>query len=309
MKTTARVNKVTLRIRSLSVVIFCLLVNIACHKEKTLPDYSQHPWIERYGYTSEEVFTVRVSGKVPGPEIPVTVESDQRHCLIDLSQYDLILQESAFTLKKFEPQRIVTHIEGDQEMLLEEGYIHEVSFLHQDFDLVFGKVLKRASRSIPSNGLIGRSFFMDKTLALDLDQRLIAVNAKPLNLSAGMSDTVSQITINYQDAHERPLGLIKFKGTLNDTTLSMTLSTANRYCQISPELVRQLDLKIRRDFVKLDSLQLGKHKFRQVTCAVIPNQILLEPEWPQLIHFTVGLNIIQEVLCVFDFKQNIMLLE
>jgi len=309
MKTTDHLSNFIFQTISVFVLIFSMLAITGCNTEEAPPDYSQYPWVARYGYNPEEVFTLKVSGKIPGPEIPVTVESDQHHCLIDMSQYDLILQESAYDLKKFEPQRIASHISGNQEMLLEEGYIHQISFLNQDYDLVYGKLLKRATHSIPSNGLIGRTFFLDKTLTFDLDQRLMAVSARALNLPSALADSVSRITINYRDAQERPLGLIKFKGVLNDTSLTMTLSTIHRYCQISPELAQQMGLKIRRGLVKLDSLQLGQYRFKKIRCAVNADQILLEPEWPQLIHFTVGLNIMEQALITFDFQHNQLLLE
>ncbi|MGC9363641.1 MAG: hypothetical protein ACP5FZ_03625, partial [Fidelibacterota bacterium] len=164
---------------------FVLLVS--CAGDPELPDLSTIEWIGKYGYEPQELFPVVTSPKIPGPRIKVTVGSESRYLLIDPNSSDLLIRENAFRNADFEPQRMSNHLTETNELMVEEGYLHEVAFLNFEFPIVYASMIKQSSRPVPVSGIIGRDLLGDGRLTIDMPHKILAFSPEPAAAPANLA--------------------------------------------------------------------------------------------------------------------------
>jgi hypothetical protein len=285
------------------LIVSLVLLYGNCQQTPTPVDIGIIPWIVEYSYQPSEVFRTLSDAGVTGPRIPLTCGQETHYLQIDLLSFGIILRDNAFEVLDFEPQRLATVIQGNREMLLEEGFLHRVEFLGQNYELLYAALLKRTNQPFKAKGSIGRNYFLDGHLTLDLLNQVLAYSDRPFANppNTGISCTLA----NELDPRG---GLIKFHGTANKEPVLMTLSTTHTLCQLSPEYVALQGLNPDNHYLTLDTLQIGQWRFTDVRCILKEDQLMLEPESPEPIFLTVGLNMLKPYLLTIDFQQQVLYL-
>jgi len=291
----------------LSILILCLFAFFACSRQTALPDLSQIAWIESLGYTSDEVIPLLVSGSVPGPRVSLSVNGQSRYVLLDLFGYDLLLADNAFGAVNFEPQRLANLQMGYTKLLVEEGFLHDVRLLNEDYDILYASVIKRAEPALASDGWLGKSFLMNGRVTIDVGNKILAYteNLRPLN---ELLPADQLIDIHIRKGYSQKPGLIKCYGKVRQDSVCLTLSTQVFATQISPELVSQLGGSSARNTYTLDTLQIGSLYFTELNCQIHPDQLSIEPENPEPIQLTVGMEILRQQLLTIDFPAQQLVL-
>jgi len=309
---TSMVKKYTVKkINVLFIFLWiCLIITVpACQKVPKLPDLTAIPWIQKYGYQNEEVFSITTTGKVPGPQIEVSIGKKSQNFLLDLSSFGLIFKENAFKNLDFEPQRMASSIIGGTEMLLEEGYVHNVSILGNLYPILYSSVLKHSNVPFRQKGVVGRTFFLDGRMTLDMRNKILAFTMQPKQPLSEIVSSSEIIPIDLSNQSGPRNGLVKFHGSINGKQILMTVTTQSKNSQISPELAESLFEKSSTDHFKIDTLRLGDKIFSDIKCNIKDDQLQIEPEGIEPLFFSVGLDIICKTIITIDFVDEIMVIE
>jgi len=287
--------------------VFLLLA--ACTKEPALPDLTLVPWIESHGYQKTELFPVITSRNVSGPQVKVSVNHKSQYLLMDFNAIDLTLRENTYKNVNFEPQRMSSRITETSEMLFEEGYLHDVSFLGRDYPILYVSIIKHSSAPFKAKGVIGRNFLVDGQLTLDMRNKILAFSTEPeYSLNNLFTDSLL-VPINLNGSSDDNHGLLKFFCYINGAKHSATLSAHNSMTLISPELADTISRKHNALKVTLSSLKIGDKMFTDVNCEVSEELLTLEPENPETINLVIGMDLISQCLLTIDFINGRMLIE
>jgi len=291
------------------VTFLLLMLPAACSREPALPDLTSIPWIQQYGYGNDELFPV-ISGKtVPGPQIRVTAGNERQFLLIDVNTIDLFIKENAFPDADFEPQRMSNRLIENNELMVEEGYLHNVKLLNADFPILYVAMIKQSSRSFHPKGIVGRNFLVGNQMTIDMRNNLIAFSGEPsvpLTDLAADSSLIPFSTKNLNSEHD---GLLKFHCRINGRPTLATLSTRNYTTRISGDLAQVITGKSTPAGVTLDSLQIGNRTIYGLKCAVSHDLITLEPENDESIGIIIGMDVIGQHLWTIDFINSQILVE
>lgn len=279
----------------------------ACTREPALPDFATIPWIESYGYQISEIFPVISSRAVPGPQVKVSVNHKSQYLLLDFNAIDLILRENIFKDANFEPQRMSNRIGKTGEMLLEDGFLHDVSLLGVSYPVLYVSIIKHSSAPFKAKGVIGRNFLIDGQLTLDMQNKLLGFSTEPEHALGALFADSMLVPINLNRNSEDNRGLLKFFCYINGTKHRAILSTSSATTQISPELAELLSGKRNASKLTVESLKVGSKLFTNVPCRVNKDLLTLEPENPESIDLILGMDLISQCVLTIDFINNLML--
>jgi len=291
--------------------VFIILISSipsGCSRQAGTPEAATIPWIERYGYTDQEIFPLITGGTIPGPRLAISVNGSTQFVLLDLISYGLILGDRTFKSSKFEPQRISNFTLGNTELLVEEGYLHDVKILDMDFNLLYAAIIRRADPPLKAKGWLGKDFFLNGRMTIDMRNRILAFSTHPAKALEEIADPSAILEIDLLKGASSIPGLIKFHGVAGRDSVLMTLDTRSYACRISPELAGELGGGNGRT-CKVDSLHIGNILLTDLNCSINEDQLLIEPESFEPIHISIGIEIIGQRLLTLDFKENRMLLE
>lgn len=284
--------------------LLLLLYNHCAQSEREV-ELASLPWVESYGYAAEEVSPIAVSGRVPGPQVFVTIGDERRTMMIDLNSLDFIIKENTYKSYTFEPQRMSNKNLYTREMLFEDGYIHDVALMNLEYPLLYTSILKHSTVPLPAKGIIGRQFFTGGHLTIDLQGQALALSNGPFDIPGNRN----RIPINMDVGHHQKTGYIKFPVKIDSREYTALLTMHEKSNQISPELVTLLgEHRVKKSYT-IDSLSIGTDYFLDLNFSVNPDQLLLEPENSQTIHLSFGMDFFQGLLWTIDFVNEEMLLE
>lgn len=289
--------------------LYTLMAAFSCQKAPQLPDLNTISWIQKHGYQSEEVFPITTTGKIPGPQIEVSIGNKSENILLDLSSFGLILKENAFKNLDFEPQRMASSIIGNTEMLLEEGFINNISILGVTYPVIYSSILKHTNNPFKSKGIIGRIFFLNSRMTLDINNKILAFTTQTKQAISEIVSSSEIIPIDLSNQSGPKNGLIKFHGSINGKQTMMTITTRSKKSQISPELAGSLSEKPTGNYFQIDTLKIGNKIFTDLKCDIKDDQLQMEPESAEPLHFSLGLDIISKIILTIDFVDEIMVIE
>jgi len=306
LNTTLKPNKKSAKF-IFSWLVFAALC--ACTGDPELPDLSTIEWIGRYGYETQEIFLVVTSPKIPGPRIKVTVGSENRYLLIDPNSSDLLIRENAFRNANFEPQRMSNQLTETNELMVEEGYLHEVAFLNFEFPIVYAAMIKQSSRPFLVSGIIGRNLLDDGRLTIDMRHKILAYSSQPAVALENPAADSNLVAFTLKRGLSAQDGLLKFQCRINGNRYLATLSTRHAKTRISPEIAQAISSKTPRNSVTINSLKIGSREFRELKCEINNDIMTLEPENAEVISVIIGMDVINQSLLTIDFSNQLILLE
>jgi hypothetical protein len=250
-------------------------------------------WIKEYGLTPQEIFEVKINGRIPAPKIPLTIESITKNCIIALGTYDFVLNEKYFDLKKFEPLRLTNKKISTYEMLLEEGVMNKITLFDSTWNGIHAHLMKNSSPHFNAAGMIGWQFFQSHLLFLDMQHKLMGIqkdgtpieNAQPFSISKKPSVENSMLI---------------FKGKLNNRPVTLSLSTENRHTIVNPFFLKNIGAEAKGKYTRLDSLYIENLLFEKITCAIDNNENL-PASANDPIDIILGLNELKKFLLIIDF--------
>lgn len=283
------------------VTFLLLMLPAACSREPALPDLTSIPWIQQYGYGHDELFPV-ISGKtVPGPQIRVTAGNERQFLLIDVNTIDLFIKENAFPDADFEPQRMSNRLIENNELMVEEGYLHNVKLLNADFPILYAAMIKQSSRPFHPKGIVGRNFLVNGQMTIDMPNKLLAFSTNPSTSLSETDDDSSIVTFNLRHLDNDHNGLLKFHCRVNHETVLATISTQVFTTRISSELARRIIPDKTPRKIGIEFIEIGSRKFHKISCCVNHDLITLEPENAETIDIVIGMDIISQSLWTIDF--------
>ena len=295
-------------IHGFQLVLIALLLP-ACFSEPSVPDISTIPWINTYGYDSSELFPILSGRKVPGPQVKVSVESKDQYLLIDFNTIDLLIRENIYKSVNFEPQRLANRRNENSELMVEEGYLHNVVFLNMEYPVLYVSMIKRSTEPFYAKGIIGRNFLVGNQMTIDIRNNLIAFSGEPSVPLTDLAADSSLVPFSTKHLNSEHDGLLKFHCRINDQPVLATLSTRNYTTRISGDLARVIAGKSTRSSVTLESLQIGNRTIYGLKCAVSHDLITLEPENNESIGIIIGMDVIGQHLWTIDFINSQILVE
>ncbi len=292
-----------------SQTFLILLLFAACTNEPVLPDLSTISWIDDYGYNSRDLFPVKSSGQVLGPQIKVSVNTETQYLLIDVNTIDFLIMENTFRDANFEPQRISNQVSETSEMMFEEGFLHNVSFLNMDYPILYVSMIKRSSVPFRAKGIIGRNFLVDGQMTIDMQNKIFAYSTNPAVSLNNLAADSNLVEINLKLRNTDPVGLLKFYCTINGVKYLATLSTRLNTTQISADLAQVITGKKSNLKTEIESLKIGSNEFSGTTCNVNNDLMILEPENTEFISIIIGMDVIGQCLWTIDFINGQMLIQ
>ncbi|MDO9548800.1 MAG: hypothetical protein Q7J65_07565 [Candidatus Marinimicrobia bacterium] len=292
-----------------SQALLILLFFAACTNEPALPDLSTIPWINEYGYNSSELFPIKSGGQVPGPQVKVSVNTEIQYLLIDVNTIDFLVRENTFRDVNFEPQRMSNRISETSEMMFEEGYLHNVSFLNMDFPILYVSMIKRSSVPFRARGIIGRNFLVDGQLTIDMQNKIFAYSANPAVSLRNLTADSNLVDINLKLRNSDHLGILKFYCHINKIKYLATLSARHNTTQISAELAQAITGKTSNRTAVIESLKIGHREFFGIKCEINNDLMTLEPENSEAISSIIGMDVLNQCLWTIDFINGWMVIE
>jgi hypothetical protein len=293
----------------LPLTLSVLAIFWSCTQKTSLPDLATIPWVSIYNYSPSEIFSLITTAAIPGPQIPVRVNHESRYILLDINAFGFILKENTFKKSDFEPQRLSNRITETGEALIEEGYLHDVTFLGKTYPLLYVSMLKRGTTSENLKGVIGRNFLADGRLTLDMANKIFGFTTNPTaELTTIYPDT--QLVLFYQEQYsDEDFGLMKLPCVIDDQQYLATLDMRHSVNRICPLLARQISGKSAPKKVTIPLLNIGQKQFENVTCQADPNAIDFEAECPDSIQLTLGLELLSRIVLTIDFIESRLLFE
>ncbi|MBN2601614.1 MAG: hypothetical protein JXR87_06450 [Candidatus Marinimicrobia bacterium] len=291
-----------------SLTIFVLFLFTACTNEPALPDLSTITWIDDFGYDSHDLHPIKFGGPAPGPQVKVSVNTEIQYLLIDVNTIDFLVRENTFKDANFEPQRMSNQISETSEMMFEEGFLHNVSFLNMDYPILYASMIKRSSIPFKAKGIIGRNFLIDGQLTIDMQNKLLAFSTNPAVSLQDLTADSNLVKINLTLRNSDNAGLLKFHCTINGVKNLATLSTRLDRTQISADLAGTITGKNAVRKAEIESLKIGSYEFSGITCDVNNDLMALEPENNESINIIVGMDVVSQCLWTIDFINGWMLI-
>ncbi len=292
------------RIFPILILLFLVLFSCEQFESKLQPD--KIAWISQKGYNPENVVKMRAKGKVPAPEIQVGINSQSHWLALDITQPYLILKENEFNLTNFAPTRIVSIVQGNNEMLMEDGYIKNISILGTDYDETHCSLLKSSSRKYHCKGLIGRNYYKNTVLTMDFKNSALAFadddKIQPLPNS-------SKIPLVFKNTENLDYQTPYFYGTIDSVKVLMSLNTCDRFSEISPELAQELNYDIDQEYVKIKELQVQQFRTTSLKCKINENLLYSSPKGDEILEFSVGLDVLQDRLVTINMPDSCFYLE
>jgi hypothetical protein len=294
---------------SLPLTLSVLAVLGSCTQKSSLPDLTTVPWISTYNYSPTEIYPLITTAAIHGPQIPVQVSQESRYILLDLNASGLILQENTYKKFNFEPQRLSNRITETGGALIEEGYLHDVTFLGETHPLLYVSMLKRGTTSENIKGVIGRNFLFDGRLTLDMTNKILGFTTNPTaELTTIHYD--SQLVRFYQDQYsDEDFGLLKFPCAIDDQHFLATFDMRHAANRICPLLAQQISGKSAPKKVAIPLLTIGQKQFANVVCQVNAEAIDFEAECSDSIYLYIGLNLLAPNVLTIDFIESRLLFE
>jgi hypothetical protein len=294
---------------NVTTIISGILLLAACSREPALPDLSGIPWVTEFAYNSDHVFALLSSGSSPGPRVKVTVNGDSEFLLIDLNSIDLFLNDNCFRNIHFEPQRMSNHITATSEILVEEGFLHDVSFLGNRYPVLYVSVIKRSSPPYRIPGIIGRNFLIDGQLTFDMPNKVLAFSTDPTISPGDLTADSNLVDISLKLKNNDDLGMFKFPCRVNGTPCLATLSTNSKKTQISQQLAQMISPKADIKNTTIESLQVGSKIFHGINCDINAELITLEPENADPIDILIGIDLLKRAVWTIDFISRQMFIQ
>lgn len=285
------------------IILLVLLKN--CENTQELPDLNSISWIQKYEYQEGEIFPIKIGSKA-GLKIPVSIENHQQYFLLDLICDRVIINDVPSKKLNFEPQRMSTYFLGNTEILLEEGYVHNVKILGQNIDILYCSILRNSNHSVDAEGVVGRNFFLNGRMTIDATNKIIAFSERQENKLSSFANT---IPFKLNDATGKKRGLIKFYGEIENHRVLMTINPAYTFSQISPEFLKYNLSKTANRNYEVEKIKIGSKIFENINCKIKDDQLLLEADSDEPIHFTAGMDIISQVVLTIDFNEERILIE
>lgn len=291
---------------NLFIALLTLVLFLSCDQLSKELKPAEISWIKKKGFQNENVEPLRAKGKVPAPEVQLVL-NDKKHWLaLDVAQPYLILKETRFEIKNFAPTRIVSIVKGNNEMLMEDGTVQNIQVLGSDYDIAHCSLLKQSSEEITSTGLIGRNFYDNKIVTLDFKNGAVAYTEdreiKPLKDSY-------KISFEMKDSEYVKYPMIYFTGLIDSLNILMTINTTRRFSQISPELAQKITNHQNKKYITVEELQVEKFHIKNIKCRINANLIYSSPRQGDILHFSMGLNILKNYLVTLDLRSSCFFLE
>lgn len=276
--------------------VFIFIFFASCTKKEDT-DLSNIQWIQKFNFQTNQVYKVSTTGIVPAPKIPFTIEGITKNSILALGTYDLILNEEFFDLKNFEPYRLTNRQISTKDMLLEEGIADSLKIFNTNFDGIRTYLIKKSDSQENFAAMIGWQFFQSQLLIIDMDNNLLGMKDCDNSDFDGVDFYTSENPVNGNN-------MLKFQCVLNGQTVTASISTSIRHTYISPEFLINNNIDFNKDYSTLDSLRIGNVVFRDFTCFINKDQLLLEPDNKKPINLIIGLNLIKKHPLIIDFCKN-----
>ncbi len=284
-----------------SLILVGLFIFATCSQEPALPDLSTIAWITHLGYSIDNIFPLLSSGSIPGPRVKVTVNNESKYLLLDFNAIDIFLKDNSYRNGLFEPLRMSNYITETSEILVEEGYLHDVSFLGNHYPDLYVSIIKRSSQPYEIPGIIGRNFLIDGQITIDMSNKILAFSTNPEHSLRDIYADSNLVSFDLNQSDGDQKGLIKFNCRVEDTEYLATISTRLATTQVNPELAAVIAGKDQSHKPTIQSLKIGKHRFSGINCQVNPDLLTLEPENLRTIDIVIGMDIISRGLLSIDF--------
>jgi len=281
----------------------------SCTQKTNLPDLATIPWIRINNYSPSEIFSLITTTAIPGPQIPVQVNHESRYILLDLNAFGLILTENTFKKSNFEPQRLSNRITETGEALIEEGYLHDITFLGKTYPLLYVSMLKRGTTNEKLKGVLGRNFLTDGRLTLDIANKILGFTTNPTARLTTIYPDSQLVSFHQEQYSDEDFGLMKFPCVIDDQQYLATLDIRHSESRICPLLARQISAKSAPQKVTIPLLNIGQKQFENVTCQANPDAIDFEAECPDSIQLTLGLELLSRAVLSIDFIESKLLFE
>lgn len=291
---------------TLLVSFFVLLVS--CTGDPELPDLNTIEWITRYGYTHQEIFPLVTSAKIPGPRVKLSVGSESRYLLIDPNSTELLIRENAFRNADFEPQRMSNYITETNELMVEEGYLHNVSFFNYEFPIAYACMIKQSSTPLPVSGIIGRDLLGDGRLTIDMRNKILAFTQQPAVALENLAADSHLVAFTLKRGTSDAGGLLKFLCFVNGNRCLATLNTQHAQTQIGTGLARAISSKKPKNSATI-SLRIGSRGINELKCDINDDLMTLEPENAAVIDVIIGMDVIGQSLVTIDFGDRLILFQ
>lgn len=288
------------------ILILFFLTLFSCEQFESKLRPSKIEWISKKGYNLENVVKMRAKGKVPAPETQVGINGQLHWLALDITQPYLILKENEFNLSNFAPTRIVSIVQGNNEMLMEDGYIKDISILGTDYDETHCSLLKSSSRQYHCKGLIGRNYYKSTPLTIDFKNGALAYADDEKIQSL---DNSSKIPLLFKNSEDIDYQVPYFYGAVDSMKVLMTLNTFERFSQISPELARELNYDSDQEYIKIKELQIHQFRTTNLKCKINENLLYSSPKGDEILEFSLGLNALQNRLVTIDMPDSCFYLE
>jgi len=280
-----------------------------CTQKTSLPDLAPIPWVSIYNYSPSEIFSLITTAAIPGPQILVQVKHESRFILLDLNACGFILRENTFKKCNFEPQRLSNRITETGEALIEEGYLHDITFLGKTYPLLYVSMLKRGTTNENLKGVLGRNFLTEGRLTLDLTNKILGFTTNPTAGLTTIYPDTQPVSFHQEQYSNEDFGLMKFSCVINDQQYLTTLDMRHSVNRICPLLARQISGKSAPKKVTIPFLNIGQKQFENVTFQVNPEAIDFEAECPDSIQLTLGLELLSRIVLTIDFIESRLLFE
>jgi len=290
------------------VYLVLLLILGGCSTGEREIDISSIKWVQDFGYNTEEVFLFKVSGRIPGPQIPVYINGEKLYMLVDPLFDYMVIKESKIKGIDFEPQRINTEMFLGSEMMFEEGFVHNVKFLNKEYSDLYILALKKSDLPFRPDGIVGKNFFSNSILAIDYQNRLLGVKEGPLNFPNGIPERYKIIKFYMDFTSPGYTSCLKFNGSIDGMNSVITISTFFSISTISPEMVKSIAGGRIPSTYTIDTLRVGNQTFTEIKCIVEEKQLDIDPEGRDLVHLTLGVDFIKDKVLIFSPADSLLLL-
>lgn len=287
------------------ILLFALA---GCSSGEKEIDISSIRWVQDFGYSADQVFHFNVSGKVPGPQIPVYINDEKIYMLVDFLFDYMIIKENRIKGVNFEPQRINTKMFLGSEMMFEEGFIHNVKFLGKEYSDLYILALKKSDLPFKPDGIIGKNFFSNSVLTIDYQNRLFGIREGHLGIPAGITERYRAIKFYMDSAPTGYTTCLKLNGSIDGTNSVITISTFFSMSTISPEIVKSITGNRTPSIYTIDTLKIGDWIFTGIKCVVEERQLDISPESSDFIHLTLGVDFIKDKILTFSSTDSLILL-
>ncbi len=295
-------------IRLLLIITGIIFLAVNCGTKGKTVEKKLPFWIEKYGYSQDEVLKLYSGRGFAGPLIEVKVENTVKKMLIDFSTVDLLLKEDVFTKIDFEPQRISSLVKGKVDIMFEEGYVHNVGIFNELYPIVYASLVKRSNVPFKPNGIVGLSYIMDGRITLDGPNSLSAFTKSPRRSFSDINSGEERVDINIDFSSDNRTGQVTFKGYFQDREVTVMLKTDISKSIIDPDFVSSIFEDYDESEIEIDSLVIGSAVISELECEIDRNPFL-DIESIKQIDILLGVDILDQFILTVDFIEKSLILE